>query len=132
MANDVGRMTAGEHPQIKTILLVEDDVNIGEVLVQAITQETPYHAMLVPDGFEALKAVKKTMPDLLILDYHLPRMTGIELYDQLHTIPEMTLVPAMMISARLPTLELKQRKILGMNKPIDLDDFLQAIEQLLA
>ena len=87
MANDVGRMTAGEHPQIKTILLVEDDVNIGEVLVQAITQETPYHAMLVPDGFEALKAVKKTMPDLLILDYHLPRMTGIELYDQLHTIP---------------------------------------------
>ncbi len=37
-----------------------------------------------------------------------------------------------MISAQLPTKELKKRNIKGMNKPLDLDDFLQTIEQLLA
>ena len=42
---------------VKTILVVEDDTDIGSFLVQAISQETPHHAMLVTDGFQALKAL---------------------------------------------------------------------------
>ncbi len=120
------------HTQVKTILLVEDDVYIGEVLVQAISQETPFNAILVQSGDEALNTVKNIKPDLFILDYQLPRMNGIELYDKLHAIVELTQVPAIMISAQLPTKELKKRNIKGMNKPLDLDDFLQTIEQFLA
>jgi DNA-binding response OmpR family regulator len=115
---------------VKTILLVEDDANIGEVLVQAITQETQFLAILVPDGFEALNAVKGITPNLFVLDYQLPRMNGIELYDQLHARAELVDVPALMMSARLPHKELEKRNILGMNKPIDLNDFLQTIEEL--
>lgn len=117
-----------ENTGIKTILLVEDDESIGEVLVQAILQETSFMALLVSNGFEALRAVQAIRPHLFILDYQLPRMNGIELYDQLHTIPELANVPAIMISARLPRHELVRRDILGMNKPLDLDEFLQAIE----
>ncbi|HEY4389082.1 MAG TPA: response regulator [Ktedonobacteraceae bacterium] len=115
----------------KLVLLVEDDVDIGEVLLEVITQETPYQALLKTDGQEALAAVQSQKPDLFILDYHLPRMTGIELYDRLHAIDELACVPALMISARLPLQELRKRNIVGMNKPIDLDDFLQAIERFL-
>ncbi len=130
MAQDVEQMGAGERTGVKTILLVEDDANIGEVLVQAITQETTYLATLVSDGFEALQMVQKLKPNLFILDYQLPRMNGIELYDHLHAIADLAHVPAMMISARLPYAELKKRNILAMSKPIDLDDFLQTIENL--
>ncbi|GCE10231.1 response regulator [Tengunoibacter tsumagoiensis] len=114
----------------KTVLVVEDDANIGEVLVEAITQETDMLAILVSDGFEALKVVKSIKPNLFILDYQLPRMNGIELYDQLHAHEELTNIPALMMSARLPQKELEKRHIFGMNKPIDLDDFLQTIEKL--
>ncbi|MBO0781502.1 MAG: response regulator [Ktedonobacteraceae bacterium] len=123
---------AGERSAVKTVLLVEDDTSIGEVLVQAITQETPYMALLVGDGFEALNIVKGIKPHLFILDYQLPRMNGIELYDHLHNMQSLESIPAIMMSARLPYRELDRRNILGMNKPIDLDEFLLAIDNLLA
>lgn len=119
------------HSGVKTILLVEDDANIGEVLMQAIAQETPFLAMLVSDGYEALKAAEGIKPNLLILDYQLPRMNGIELYDQLILKQELADIPTIMISARLPYKELQKRRIVGMNKPIDLDEFLQTIEELI-
>lgn len=131
MAHAKEQLEAGEHSNVKTILLVEDDVNIGEVLVQAIAQETPYMVLLVSDGFEALNMARGIKPHLMILDYQLPRMNGIELYDHLHTMPALADVPAIMMSARLPEKELGKRNILGMNKPIDLDEFLQAIDTLL-
>jgi len=125
--------TGGEaHAQVKTILIVEDDVYIGEVLVQAIMQETPFIAILVQSGDEALNTIKGIKPNLFILDYQLPRMNGIELYDELHANTDLAQVPALMVSAQLPTKELKKRNIKGMNKPLDLDEFLQIIEQFLA
>ncbi len=117
---------------VKMILVVEDDAGIGSFLVQAITQETPYLALLVSDGFQALNAVANVKPSLFILDYQLPRMNGIELYDRLHTTKEMEHVPAIIISARLPRKEIEERKIVGMNKPLELDDLLKTIEKLLA
>ncbi|TME57081.1 MAG: response regulator [Chloroflexi bacterium] len=67
-----------EHPSddeatVKTVLVVEDDTGIGSFLVQAISQETPHHAMLVADGLQAIKAVSNIKPSLFILDYQLPR-----------------------------------------------------------
>ncbi len=120
------------HAQVKTILIVEDDINIGEVLVQAIMQETSFLAILVQSGDEALNTVKGIKPNLFILDYQLPRMNGIELYDELRVNADLKNIPALMISAQLPIKELKKRNIKGMNKPLDLDEFLQTIEQFLA
>jgi DNA-binding response OmpR family regulator len=120
------------HAQVKTILVVEDDIYIGEVLVQAIIQETSFLAILVQNGDEALNTVKGIKPNLFILDYQLPRMNGIELYDELHANSDLENIPTLMISAQLPVKELKKRNIKGMNKPLDLDEFLQTIELFLA
>ena len=125
-------MSTQEPSSLKTILLVEDDVPIGEVLVQAITQETTHITVVAQSGEEALRLIKSIKPSLLILDYRLPGITGLEVYDAIHELEEFVDVPAMMISAQLPTNELKKRKITGMNKPLDLDEFLQTIERLLA
>lgn len=129
MAHNKEQIMIGE--QRKKVLLVEDDTNIGEVLALVISQETCHLPILATDGFEALDAVKTFKPHLFILDYQLPRMNGIELYDRLHAIEELSHIPAIMISARLPQRELAKRTILGMNKPIDLDDFLETIERLI-
>ncbi|HLI87744.1 MAG TPA: response regulator [Ktedonobacteraceae bacterium] len=108
MAHEKAEKAAGDYSRVKTILLVEDDASIGEVLAQAIAQETPYLAVLVPDAFEALQTIKGVKPNLLVLDYHLPRMNGIELYDRLHSMQDLSQIPAIMISARLPHQELKK------------------------
>lgn len=131
MSQDQSGLLEDKQTQVKTVLLVEDDTNIGEVFVQAIVQETPYLAILVPDGSQALNTVKSIKPNLFILDYQLPRMNGIELYDKLRAIEGLEHIPTIMMSARLPHQELKKRNIIAMNKPIDLDEFLQTIEKLL-
>ncbi len=133
MAHNQELSIQGESKSIsmKTILVVEDDFDIGSFLVQAISQETPHQAMLVTDGFQALKALTNIRPNLLILDYHLPSMNGIELYDRIQEMNMHDNPPTILISARLPRQEIAQRKITGMAKPLELDEFLQTIEQLL-
>jgi len=115
----------------KTVLVVEDDTGIGSFLVQTIVQETPYQALLVTDGFQALNVINDIKPHLFILDYLLPRMNGIELYDRLRTIHGLEEIPAIMISARLPKHEIEKRSLIGLSKPFELDKLLDTIEKLL-
>lgn len=118
--------------EASTILIVEDDVNIGKFLIEAIQQETPYKFVLASDGLEALQIAEKLKPRLFILNYHLPHMNGIELYDRLHALEELEDVPAIMMSAVLPEQEVNQRSIIGIKKPFDLGILLNTIEGLLA
>ncbi len=123
----------GEHNiESKMILVVEDDDSIGFMLVEALSQETPYHAVLVTDGLQALQAVREVKPCLFITDYRLPYMDGIELYDRLHAKKELEDTPAILMSAYLPPdEEVKKRKLVSMNKPFELDELLDTVEKLL-
>ncbi len=117
---------------VKLILLVEDDTDIIEVLVQIISYETPYDVAVVSDGIKALKVVKGIKPHLFILDYMLPGMNGLELYDQLRSIEEIADVHTIILSAILPIYEVEKRKIVDIGKPFDLDTLLNTIDKLLA
>jgi CheY-like chemotaxis protein len=131
MAKETGTFADKGRDSLHTVMIVEDDVHIGAFLLEAITEETPYHALLAANGAEALDTLQHLRPSLLILDYHLPGIDGLELYDRIHAMPEMEHVPAIMMSARLPHHELERRTIVGIHKPFDLDDFLQTIKNLL-
>ena len=121
-----------EQQAAKTILVIEDEPDIGAFLTATILQETSYHIVLVKDATQAMQVVKNIIPHLLILNYHLPDMTGIELYDKLHATEALQHVPALMISARLPKKELATRNIVSMEKPFELNDFLETVDKLLA
>lgn len=118
--------------EVKTILVVEDDNDIGEFLVQAIELETPYQVMLASRGLEALRLVSTLKPNLLILDYRLPDMNGIELYDKVHTTGEFAHVPTLVISANAPQTELMRRHLPLLKKPFELNDLFKQIQTLLA
>lgn len=115
----------------KTILIVEDDPSIGEMFIQFLSDESIYTALLAADGAGALEVVKGTRPDLFLLDYHLPNMTGLELYDRLHAIKELELVPAILITAGVLQYDIRGRHIVGMSKPVDLNKLLDIIAELL-
>jgi CheY-like chemotaxis protein len=67
----------------------------------------------------------------MILDYWLPTIQGIELYDQLHNTEELEKVPAIMLSVNAPLKEINQRQIVYMRKPFDMFKLLEAIDKLL-
>lgn len=116
----------------KIILVIEDDASVGACLVEAITQETPYMAFLVTEGEHALQVLEDVKPDLLLLDYFLPHMSGLELYDQLHEYEPLADIPVIMISANLPQEEVDHRNLIGLQKPFELDHLLTTIRTALS
>jgi CheY-like chemotaxis protein len=134
MPHDHDQLSKGEPTAVKTILVVEDDVDIGVFLSLAIAQETTYQTVVVTDGDQALETVSHVPVDLLLLDYTLPTMNGIELYDQLHAMPGLEALPAVMFTASLAKHQdvIEQRQITGLGKPIELDELLETIRMFLA
>lgn len=120
-----------EQADTRTVLVVEDDRNVGSLLVSIIEEELFYRAILTDNGYKALEIVEETRPHLLILDYQLPGgMNGIQLYDRLHARPGLEEVPALVISANAPLDEIQQRQIHYLKKPFELNELLEVTERL--
>jgi CheY-like chemotaxis protein len=95
-------------------------------------EETTYEVVLATHPLEALSIVKDLTPVLFILNYQLPVMDGLQLWDQLHAQRGLEQIPTLMISATLPQQQaLDSRGIIALEKPVDLDTFLATIHTLI-
>ena len=123
---------AAQSPRSATILIVEDDADIGNFLQELIEEETPYNSAVISNGLQALEKAPQIHPCLLLLDYRLPGINGIELYDLLQEKKETHGVPAIMMSATLPVAELQRRGIYQLRKPMDIGSVIRMITHALA
>jgi len=124
--------TSDERTKHPTILIVEDDLDIGAVLVDLLTQETPYRVIHVVNAAQALDVAEHTHPSVGLLDYRLPGgMNGVELAERLRAIDGCAAIPLILMSAYLPAQDLKQRKLIGLKKPFELDHLLQTLEEVI-
>ena len=120
-----------EQSPARLILIVEDEESIATFFRDLIAQETAYQVAILTHPAQAVQTAQEIQPDLFILNYRLPQTNGIALYDQLHATQGLEHIPALMISARLPLKEMRQRNIIGINKPFDLDEVLETITRLI-
>jgi two-component system, OmpR family, phosphate regulon response regulator PhoB len=81
------------------ILIVEDEEALTEVLRYNLEAEG-YEVETVARGDEADVRLKERMPDMVILDWMLPGLSGIELCRRLRTRPETRTLPIIMLTAR--------------------------------
>jgi CheY-like chemotaxis protein len=101
---DTSRATLGEDPaSVQTVLIVEDDADIGDALKGILQDATPYEVLHVSDGFAALKLVRTLIPQLVLLDYLMPSMDGLECLDKLRESKGMQQTPVILMSATPPT-----------------------------
>ena len=80
----------------KTILVVEDEASIAEV-VSLYLKRAGYHVQIAPDGRQALNLLEKQIPDFVILDLMLPEVDGLALTRWLRDRSD---VPIIMLTAR--------------------------------
>ena len=118
----------------KTVLIVDDDRDIGEILQQIIVDQTDYKVVWIAESDLVLDAASYMRPSLLILDYMLPTIDGLHLYDRLQTIDSMRGVPTVLISASptLPFDKLRSRGIYLLHKPFELDELKATARYLVA
>ena len=81
------------------ILFVDDEAQIRK-LVQTFLQRHGYVVMTANDGYEALLAIKKERPHLLITDVSMPNLSGLELTKRLRAEAGTARLPIIMLSAR--------------------------------
>lgn len=120
--------------QEKTILIVDDDRTIGEMLKQTIAQNTIHRAVWIAESDLVLETARHLHPSLILLDYIMPFMDGLQLYDHLQRIDTMRNVPVILISGSptLPFEKLRERGIYVLKKPFELNDLLDMIAQLMS
>ena len=82
-----------------TVLIVEDEPAQREVLAYNIQAEG-YLVLTAEAGDEALDIVRDTPPDVIVLDWMLPHVSGIEVCRQLKMGGETSRIPIIMLSAR--------------------------------
>ena len=81
------------------ILIVEDEADLVELLRYNLEREG-YEILATPSGEEALLIVDERHIDLMLLDWMLPHMSGIEVCRQLRRKPESRNLPIIMLTAR--------------------------------
>lgn len=81
------------------ILLVEDDPALVELLTFTLRKEE-FEVESTPDGEDALLMARESPPDLVILDWMIEGVSGIEVCRRLRRLPETANVPIIMLTAR--------------------------------
>jgi two-component system, OmpR family, alkaline phosphatase synthesis response regulator PhoP len=118
----------------KTILVADDETHILHV-VSLKLRNAGFRVITARDGQEALEMAQAQHPDLLITDYHMPQLSGLELCQRLKQDARTSDIPAIMLTARgyhLEPRDTEQSGILRMlSKPFSPRHLLSTVNEVL-
>lgn len=129
-----------EGPQKPVILVVDDDLLIGELVALNLVREG-YQVQRAYNGVEALKWLATERPALMLLDLGLPIVDGISVLSALRQRRTLggqngPTFPVIVLTARQSTEDVKRVMALGASdhlaKPFDVPELLQRIRSLIA
>jgi CheY-like chemotaxis protein len=117
-------------------LLIVEDIPDTLKLLDATLKFKGYRVVTAVNGHDALEAIKKERPALVITDILMPRMDGFNLVHRLRINPETRSIPVIFLSATYVAPEDKAfATSIGVTrfieKPLDLESFLQTVADLL-
>jgi two-component system, OmpR family, alkaline phosphatase synthesis response regulator PhoP len=118
----------------RTILVADDETHILNV-VSLKLRNAGFRVLTARDGQEALELAQQERPDLIITDYHMPALSGLEMCRRLKQDPATESIPAIMLTARGYHLEPADTKDSGirrmLSKPFSPRHLLQTVNEVL-
>jgi DNA-binding NtrC family response regulator len=115
-----------------SILITDDDVGVRETL-RSIVEPQGYRTVLAGSGEEALEIVRETPVHLAVLDFQLPRLSGLETLELVHQINAM--LPCILVTANataeLVRQALRARAYSVIPKPVSKGVFLYTVVRAL-
>jgi CheY-like chemotaxis protein len=118
---------------VPKILYVDDDV-LNRRLVQKMVKSFGYAYVDAPDAKEGIRLASLQQPDLIIMDYMLPDMDGLEATLSLKSLPYTTNIPVIMLTGDVmitPEIAKSVGCIAYLNKPVSMNTLLRTIVQVL-
>lgn len=120
-------------PEIRAAtVLVVDDMEANRAVITRRLERLAYQVMSVESGAIALDAINVSMPDIVLLDYMMPQMNGIEVLRELRANRRTRDLPVIMVTARAEASATVEALEAGaddyVTKPIDFDVLRARIE----
>ncbi|MEG4939314.1 response regulator [Microcoleus sp. F4-D5] len=121
------------------ILLIEDSPSDADLAIEVINQGKILNNLhFVEDGVEAIKFLRRKepylsvpRPDLILLDLHLPKKSGVEVLEEIKTDPKLKLIPVVILSTSAAPEDIFKSYSLHANcyitKPVDLVQFTKVV-----
>jgi len=127
----------------KKVLVVDDELDM-RTFITTLLETNGFKPLSAQDGFQGLEVARKNKPSLIILDVMMPRESGINLYRELRSDPDLKDIPVIMLSALSRKTFFHSQKVLDqykgekipeptayIEKPPEPDELLDAIRSCL-
>ena len=118
----------------KTILIADDEPNIV-ISLEYMLQQSGYDVLVAHDGQEAIEAITRRVPDLLLLDIMMPRLSGYDVCQKIRESEACRGIRIIMLSAKGREVEVAKGLALGadayVTKPFSTRELLAQIRALL-
>lgn len=100
-------------------ILVIDDSRVIRMRVRDMLPQGNFEVLEASDGVEGLNAIREQRPNLIMLDFLLPRMSGWEVFQEIQGQPDLQHIPLVLMSGR------KEEVTEKMTEPFEFFEFIQ-------
>jgi CheY-like chemotaxis protein len=118
---------------IKTILIIEDDPYSSE-LEKALFERSGYAVLITENPKSGIAIAQDKKPDVIVLDYQLPKMDGFQVLQMLKRGPETKGIPCIIVTASATEDQIEKLKSSDacgyVTKPINTRTFVQQVIKL--
>jgi CheY-like chemotaxis protein len=118
----------------KKVLVVDDEIHIIHVVAIKL-RNNGYEVVSADNGVEAFELACKEKPNIIVTDYQMPAMTGLQLVEKLRQCDETKTVPVILLTARNFAVSKEQQEQLQISgcisKPFSPRELLRNIEDIL-
>ena len=118
----------------KQILIVDDSESIREVLAYSL-ENAGYQVLVAFDGMDALKYFDGRTIDLLLTDYHMPNLNGLELIVKVRQIENYKFIPILVLTTENQTEMIREARDSGATgwllKPFNTEKLLQTLRKVI-
>jgi signal transduction histidine kinase/CheY-like chemotaxis protein len=130
--------SASSHDMSKplTLLYVEDNPANLKLVQEIVRFRTDLRLLTAPDAHLGIQLARGHLPDVILMDIHLPGMSGIGALRILRSTPATAFIPVIAVTANAMPNDIERGVEAGffryITKPIDIDEFFEAINSALA
>jgi DNA-binding response OmpR family regulator len=119
----------------KSVLIADDEPNIV-ISLEFLLEQAGYRIRVAHDGQEALEAIQRQPPDLVLLDVMMPQLSGYDLCQKIRENPAWQHMRIVMLTAKGREVEVSKGLALGadayITKPFSTQELLAQVRDLLA
>jgi len=118
----------------RKVLVVDDEIHIVYVVAIKL-RNNGYEVITAGNGAEAFELVREEKPDIIVTDFQMPVMTGLELVEKIRQNEATKEIPVILLTARSFAIEDEQKQNLQisecLSKPFSPKELLRSIEDVL-